>query len=159
MDKFLKYQDLIASIQLSTQKPHFDLLWSKIAKKSTVKQFIEKCYLLNLVNFSPTFCTRLYLKEHIFTKPQKSCGKHCCISAIQDGHFRGCSWMGRGAKKAPLSNICHTYPAVMKLGTVIPYLKKIQKIYESRDTPLEFCWHQHFFTGNQQILLYQEIQI
>ena len=25
---------------------------------------------------------------------------------------------------------------MMKLGTVIPYLKKIQKIYESRDTPL-----------------------
>ena len=42
-------------------------------------------------------------------------------------------------KKAPLSKICHTYPAIMKLGTVIPYLKKIQKIYESRDTPLEFC--------------------
>ena len=32
----------------------------------------------------------------------------------------------------------------MKLGTVIPYLKKIQKM--SRDTPLEFCWHQHFFS-------------
>ena len=47
----------------------------------------------------------------------------------------------------------------MKLSTVISYLKKIQKIYELRDTPLEFCWHQHFFTGNQQILLYQEIQI
>ena len=27
---------------------------------------------------------------------------------------------------------------------VIPYLKKIQKLYESRDTPLELCWHQHF---------------
>ena len=26
---------------------------------------------------------------------------------------------------------------------VIPYLKKIQKLYESHDTPLEFCWHQH----------------
>ena len=25
-------------------------------------------------------------------------------------------------------------------------------------TPLEFCWHQHFFIGNQQILQYQEIQ-
>ena len=25
---------------------------------------------------------------------------------------------------------------MMKLGTVIPYLRKIQKIYESRDTPL-----------------------
>ena len=25
--------------------------------------------------------------------------------------------------------------------------------------PLEFCWHQHFFTGNQKVLLYQEIEI
>ena len=37
-----------------------------------------------------------------------------------------------------------------KLGTVTPYLKKIQKIYESRDTTFEF-WL-------SQILLYQEIQ-
>ena len=42
---------------------------------------------------------------------------------------------------------------------VIPYLKKSQKIYESRDTSLVLCWHQQFFTGNQQILLYQKIQI
>ena len=42
---------------------------------------------------------------------------------------------------------------------VIPYLKKIQKIYELGDTDLEFCWHQQFFARNQQILLYQEIQI
>ena len=48
---------------------------------------------------------------------------------------------------------------MMKLDIVIPYLKKIKKIYESRDTPPEFCWHQHFFSGNQQILLYQKIQI
>ena len=33
----------------------------------------------------------------------------------------------------------HTYPTMMKLGTVISYLTKIQKIYESRDTPPEFC--------------------
>ena len=39
------------------------------------------------------------------------------------------------------------------------YLKKIQKIYKSRDTILEFCWHQHFLTGNQQFLLYLEIQV
>ena len=32
----------------------------------------------------------------------------------------------------------------MKIGTVIPYLKKIQKMYEPRDTLLDFCWHQHF---------------
>ena len=28
-----------------------------------------------------------------------------------------------------------TYPTIMKLGIVKLYLKKIQKIYESRDTP------------------------
>ena len=33
----------------------------------------------------------------------------------------------------------HIYPTMMILGTVIPYLKKIQKIYESHDTPPEFC--------------------
>ena len=44
----------------------------------------------------------------------------------------------------------------MKLGTVIPYLKKIKKIFELRDTPLEFCI---FFNKNQQILLYQQMQI
>ena len=42
-----------------------------------------------------------------------------------------------GGKKAPLSKICQTYPTMMKLGTVISYVKKIQKIYESRDTPLD----------------------
>ena len=47
---------------------------------------------------------------------------------------------GWGGKKAlTLPKICHTYPAMMKLGTVKPYLKKIRKIYESRDIPLEFC--------------------
>ena len=67
-------------------------------------------------------------------------------------------WSGE-AKRPPLPKICHTYPKMMKFGTVVPYLKKIQKLYESRDTPLEFCRHQNFFTGNQQILLYEEIQI
>ena len=44
-----------------------------------------------------------------------------------------------GGKKNPFLKICHTYPTMMKLGTIIPYLKKIQKIYESRDTPLSFA--------------------
>ena len=81
------------------------------------------------------------------------------VNPIQDGLFRGCSRIG-GGQKAPLkSKIRHTYPTMMKLGTDIPCPKKIQKIYESRDTPLDFCWLQQFFTGNQQIWLYQEIQI
>ena len=35
------------------------------------------------------------------------------------------------------TKICHTYPAMMKLGTVIPYLEDL-KIYKSRDAVLEF---------------------
>ena len=48
-----------------------------------------------------------------------------CFNPIRDGLFRGCSRMG--GKKVPLPKICYTYPTKMKLGTVIPYLKKIQK--------------------------------
>ena len=59
------------------------------------------------------------------------------INPTQDGLFRGCSRMGGlfGPK------ICHIYPnpTMMKLGIVIPYLKMIQKIYESRDIFGEFC--------------------
>ena len=46
-----------------------------------------------------------------------------------------------GGKKGPflLPKFCHTNPTKMKLGTVIPYLKKTQKLYESRDTLLELC--------------------
>ena len=47
-------------------------------------------------------------------------------------------WEGVG-RKVPLPKNCHTYPAIMKLGTVILDLKKLQKIYESLDTLLEFC--------------------
>ena len=66
-----------------------------------------------------------------------------------------CVGGGGWAKRTPFTKVCHTYPAMMKLSRVIP--KKNQKIYESRDTLLVFCKHQHFFIGNQQILLYQEI--
>ena len=34
---------------------------------------------------------------------------------------------------------------MMKLSTILLYLKKIQKKIESRDTLLEFCWHQNLF--------------
>ena len=60
------------------------------------------------------------------------------FNPIQDGLFRGCSRMG-GAFWPPLPKIHHTYPIMMKLGTVIPYQRKIQKMYKSRDTSLEFC--------------------
>ena len=47
------------------------------------------------------------------------------FNSIQDGPFQGCSGMGGGDSLLP--KFCQTYPTMMKLGTVIPYLKKNQK--------------------------------
>ena len=46
--------------------------------------------------------------------------------------------LANGGPKSPLPKMCHTYPTMKKIGTVIPHINKIQKIYKSRDTPLEF---------------------
>ena len=54
------------------------------------------------------------------------------------GIFGAAHGWGEVAKKLPLPKICHPYPTMMKIGTVIRYLKKIQKIYESRDTSPDF---------------------
>ena len=40
------------------------------------------------------------------------------------GFFEDAHGWGEG-QKDPLPKICHTYPTIMKLGTVISYLKKI----------------------------------
>ena len=62
------------------------------------------------------------------------------LTLFKVGFFGDAHGCGRGVPKRPhLLKTCHTYPTMMKLGTVTSYLKKIQKIYESRDTPLEFC--------------------
>ena len=76
------------------------------------------------------------------------------VNHIQIGSFRGCSRIGVQKCSPPLPKICHTYPTMMKLSTVIPYLMKIQCIYKLRDTSIKFCWHQYFFNKNQQLLLY-----
>ena len=131
-------------------------------KWTTWSSFLGIWYTFKVCNES------LYLKELqcVFIKNNRwfllrhACFGEFTLILFRVGFFGAAHGWGRGrAKKAPLPKICHTYPIMMKLGTVIPYPKKIHKIYESRDTPLEFWWHQHFFTGNKQILLYREIQI
>ena len=54
--KSLKYFNLMASTQLSTQKPNFLV---KNCKKSAVKHSVEKSVLFNFLNLSPAFCSRL----------------------------------------------------------------------------------------------------
>ena len=113
-----------------------------------------------LGNFGPEDLY-LILFTMVCNNPKQNVCKKCWFNPIQDGLFRDCSRLGGSQKGggAGLPKICHTYPTMMKLGSNIPYPKKIQSTYESRDTPLEFCWHQPFFNGNHQILLYQEIHI
>ena len=80
------------------------------------------------------------------------------LTLFRVGFFRAAHGWG-GGLFGSLPKICHIYPTMMKLDIVIPYQSKIQKIWKLRGTSPEFCWHQHFFTRNQQILLHQEIQI
>ena len=61
------------------------------------------------------------------------------LTLFRMGNFGPAHGWVRGRKGPPLSKICHTYPIMMKLGRGIPYLKKIQKLFESRDTHPEFC--------------------
>ena len=51
------------------------------------------------------------------------------------GAAHGYPICGQGRGKRPsFPKICDTYPTMMKLGTLIPYLKKIQEIHKSPDT-------------------------
>ena len=53
------------------------------------------------------------------------------------GFFGPAHRSGEGeGQKASLPKICNTYPTMMKLGVVIPYLNKIQKTYKSSEIPL-----------------------
>ena len=56
------------------------------------------------------------------------------------GAAHGCG----GTKNVPLPKICHTYHAVMKLGTVMHYLKKVQKYLSHVTHPLS-CGDTSFF--------------
>ena len=60
------------------------------------------------------------------------------LTLFRMGFFAAAHELRRGrGQKDPLPKICHTYPTMMKLRRVIPYLN--QKMYESRDTTPELC--------------------
>ena len=61
-----------------------------------------------------------------------------CLKPIQEGGAFQSAHGGGGFKTTPTSLNCYIYPTIMNLGTVVPHLKKIQKVYKSRDTTLEF---------------------
>ena len=54
------------------------------------------------------------------------------MDIFEAAHEKGGGVEAGGGKNPPLTKTCHTYPAMIKFGTVI------QIIYKSRDTSREF---------------------
>ena len=50
------------------------------------------------------------------------------LTLFRMGFFGAAHGSGGGSFLAPLPKIRHTYPAMMKLGTVIPDLRKLQRL-------------------------------
>ena len=66
--------------------------------------------------------------------------------------------MGEEVKRLfPFPKICQTYPTMMNFDTVIPYLKKIQKIYEHVTHPLSSA-DISIFSAEISKFCYQEMQ-
>ena len=68
-----------------------------------------------------TLSTRVKNKQ----KPFDALKKGINVNPIQDALFSGLLTDGGGQKGPPLPKICLTHATMMKLGTVIPYPKKI----------------------------------
>ena len=78
--------------------------------------------------------TKQFLEQHV----RQEHVSEVSLTLFRMGFFGAARGWG-GGFLAPLPKIRHTNPTMMKFGTVIPYLRKIQKMYKSRDTSLEFC--------------------
>ena len=88
---------------------------------------------------------RLHAKVHVLP----------VLTLFRMGSFRAAHrWGGWGGPKWPPSLKSVTHIIHWWNLTFIPYQNKIQKIHKSCDAPLKFCWDQHFFTENQQFLVY-----
>ena len=107
---------------------------SSINNEHIHKSFLRRLHLLFLFYYFLDIRKALVLVDHLsfnwFLK--------FSLILFRVGLFWTVHGLGVG-QKSPLSKFCHIGP-----DTVIPYLKKSRKIYESRDTTLEFCPHQHF---------------
>ena len=86
------------------------------------------------------------------------CGLASMVFKFFDHMARATAYVGAGiiSGDQQLANELHQL-ILMKLGAVIPQLKKIQKIFESYETPFEFQRYQHFHQ-KLAILLYWDVK-
>ena len=68
-------------------------------------------------------------------------------------------WGGGGGQKGlPLPKICDTFPVIMKVGTVIPYLRRYKKYLNRVTHRLSFA-DTSLFSPEITKFCYQDIQI
>ena len=58
------------------------------------------------------------------------------VIPIQMGFFGAAHEWGGRKQKSPLPKTYHTYPTMMKLGTVIPFYRKSANFAKSRNTDI-----------------------
>ena len=80
--------------------------------------------------------------------------KTCTLTLFRIGFFGAAhGWGDGGQKRPPLPKIYHTYPTIMKLGTVIPYVKKIQKYKNHVRHPQSSADNSIFYLKSANIVL------
>ena len=105
--------------------------------------FCRKCVLKNYSKFSRNqLCQSFSFNKVADPRPFYRCFGRDVLSLFRiDVFIPSHGW---GGHQWAVTKIFHTYFTMMSIGTVILYLKKIQKIYKSREAPRQFYWHQHF---------------
>ena len=99
-------------------------------------------WVMNNILFCRIFCCHKWLFQVITAMPSPHITKSCVnyLILFRMGFF--------GDERPPaLKSVTHILQWCIP-ATVMPSLKKIQKTYKSRDTPLDFLWNQQIFTGN-----------
>ena len=100
---------------------------SHISTEFTFKRAIEVYLILCQMCCSRDSRYSEYVPRSQYTKILHVSG---ILTLFRMGFFGAAEeWEGGQIPPPPLLKICHTYPAMMKIGTVISYPKKIQKIH------------------------------
>ena len=94
-------------------KINFRYLWEGLASFSWFWPVLDSCGL---------FCLVVDGFKYLWLV-LGACDCFCYIPGMIKKNARLSEVYGNFGKNVPLLKICHTYPAMMKLGRVIPYLK------------------------------------
>ena len=108
---------------ISFENTYLISCWFRCIEKLCIK--LRFCETFTVTNF----VTRIWLIETI--------SRFRMINPMQDWHFRGCSRWERGEPKRPTPSLKSVTHILQWWNlAVIPYLKKIQKIYDHVTPPL-----------------------